>query len=159
MKYRYLFTIFVVLFLFYSCEDGLAPRNADQKSFLNGKIIFKNHLPKDSIEAIRGVAFTKMPDSNIIADVMQGYAYFNFESLPIGQDTIDFSFEITKTPVDLLYIAAIMQTDTSIFSQRVIGVYTETGDKTKHSALKIQPGKSYNVVIDVDFNDLPPMPF
>ncbi len=159
MKYINVFAFFVLTIMFYSCEDGLAPRKSDEKSFLNGKIIFKNHLPKDSAEAIRAIAFTKIPDSNIIAEVMQGNAYFNFESLPIGVDTIDFSFEITKTPVDLPYIAAIMQTDTSIFSQRVIGVYTETGDKTKFSTLKIQKGKTYSIIINVDFNDLPPMPF
>ncbi len=153
-----LFLLIIVLII-NSCDGGLAPRTLEDKSFLNGKIIFKNHLPTDSVKAIRAVAFMKQPDSSIINDILQGNAYFNFETLPIGVDTVDFSFEIVNAPVNLVYIAAIMQTDTNIFSQRVIGVYTETGDKTKASTLNVQKGKSYNVRIDVDYNNLPPMPF
>ncbi len=151
--------IILIAFLAFACDGGLSPRDPDAKSFLKGKIVFLNHLPTDSVKAIRAAAFKKIPDSSIINDVLAGNAYFNFESLSLGQDTVDFSFEIVDAPVKLFYIAAVMQYDTSLFSQRVVGVYTESGDKNKHSSLTIERGRTYNIKIEVDYNNLPPNQF
>ena len=149
----------MIAFLLFACDGGLAPRDPEAKSFLNGKIIFLNKSTPDSIVAIRAAAFKKIPDSSIINDVLSGNAYFNFESLPLDKDTVEFSFEVVDAPVKLHYIAAVMQYDTSLFSQKVVGVYTETGDKNKYSSLTIERGRTYNIQIEVDFKNLPPNPF
>ncbi|MBX3043567.1 MAG: hypothetical protein KIT33_03360 [Candidatus Kapabacteria bacterium] len=152
-----------ILFIVSSCDGGLAPRKESDKSVLNGKIKFvkgnDNWPPEDSVFAIRAAAFKEMPDSNIILAILGGNAYFTGESLPMYQDSINFTFDITEAPVNLVYIVAVWQYTPDILSQRVIGVYTETGDKTKASQLMIEKGNTYNIEIEVDFDDLPPMPF
>jgi len=146
-----------------SCDGGLEPLASDQKSFLEVKLNFVNGKdnwpPKDSLYAIRVAAFKKFPDSSIINDIVAGNAYFTFETLPLEVDTSSANFEISPTPVNLVYIAAVQQYDSLITSQRVIGIYTITGDNTKYSNLQIERGKKYSVNINIDFDNLPPMPF
>ena len=159
---RILFVIFTVMFIA-ACDGGLAPRPESEKSFLNGTIRFvkgiENWPPQDSVFGIRAAAFKEMPDSNIIQAILSGNAYFTGESLPMFTDSVNFSFEISDAPVKLVYIVAVWQNTTDILSQRVIGVYTISGNKSEHSELNIEKGDSYNINIDVDFDDLPPMPF
>lgn len=160
MKYI-LISIFIILLS--SCDGGLEPLGVEQKSILDVSLKFvdsdKNWPPQDSILALRVAAFKKMPDSSIINDIIAGNAYFDFTSLPLFVDSAGTRFEITDAPVDLVYIAAVQQFDSLITSQRVVGIYTVTGDKTKPSQLKVEKGKNYSINIDIDFNNLPPMPF
>lgn len=159
---RILFSI-TILFLIISCDGGLEPPKESDKSFLNGTIRFvkgtENWPPQDSLFGIRAAAFKAMPDSNIIGAILSGDAYFTGSSLPFYQDSLNFSFDITDAPVNLVYIVAVWQYTDDILSQRVIGVYTTSGDKTQSSQLMIEKGQTYNITIDVDFDDLPPMPF
>lgn len=160
MKYFFLILTFIVIS---SCDGGLAPTPASEKSYLKGSIKFvkgiENWPSEDSIFAVRAAAFKTMPDSNIILSILSGQAYFTGESLPMFTDSANFSFEISDAPVNIVYIVVVMQFTSDILSQRVIGVYTTNGDKTKNSELFIEKGKSYDISIEVDFDDLPPMPF
>ncbi len=155
--------ILILLILFSSCDGGLEPLSKDKRSYLNIGIKYingkNNWPPKDSVIAIRAVAFKKFPDSSIIIDVLQGNAYFTFESLPLFVDSASTTFEILDAPVKLYYIAIVQQYDSLITSQRVIGVYSKSGNKNEFSDLYIEQGKNYNILIEVDFDNLPPMPF
>lgn len=161
MKYIKIIALLVILLT--SCDGGLAPVPATEKSTLSGTIRFINGIgnwpPQDSVFAIRAAAFKEIPDSNIILSILSGNAYFTGESLPMFTDSVNFNFDISEAPVNLKYIVAVWQYTSDIMSQRVIGVYTLSGDKTQNSELLIEKGKSYNINIDVDFDDLPPMPF
>ena len=154
-----LLTVFLIL----SCESGLSPVGGDQRSYLEVKLNYvkgvSNWPPQDSVFGIRIAAFKKMPDSNIIADIIAGNAYFTIESQPMYVDSSSYTFEIKDAPQQLLYIAAVQQYDSLIFSQRVIGVYSVSGNKKEHSPLLVEKGKKYKINIDIDFKDLPPMPF
>ncbi len=160
MKY---FFLFFTIILLASCDGGLAPTPASEKSYIKGSIKFvkgiENWPSSDSVFAIRAAAFKTMPDSNIILSILSGQAYFTGESLPMFTYSTNFSFEISEAPINIVYIVVVWQFTSDILSQRVIGVYTTNGDKTKNSELYIEKGKSYDISIDVDFDDLPPMPF
>ncbi len=146
------------------CDEGLAPKKVSEKSFLSGTLIFvggKSAWPPDSITAVRVAAFINYPftgSNGIMEEILKGNAYLTMESLPLYIDSANFSIEITKPPVLLKYIGVARQLDSNISSQQVIGIYTETGDKTKPSSLMIELGKSYNIRIEVDFKNLPPQP-
>jgi hypothetical protein len=153
----------ITLLLFAACDGGLEPTGIGDKTFLNGTLHFvggPDAWPEDSTYAVRVAAFKALPDSNILEGIQNGEVYFTLFSLPLEVDTASFSFEIEDAPVNIVYIAAVRQEDsTDIFQQRVIGIYSETGNKLEPSELFIEKGRTYNVDIEVDFNDFPPMPF
>ncbi len=161
--------IIVILSLLISCQEGLKPdieNSTEIKSKLNGRIIYKGGKEKfpDSSKCfgIYVVAFKSFPrdSANIINEILSGNAYLKFESLPYPADSSDFDIEIPDPPVNIEYLVVAMQTDSvNIQSQRAIGVYTETGDNTKPSTIKILPRDSIFVKIFVDFDNLPPQPF
>lgn len=163
MKFINLFVVIISIFFVISCDGGLEPLPLNQKTILSGTINYikgKDHWPlQDSVLAIRVAAFKKLPDSSIIGEIISGNAYFTQESLPLNVDSSNFSFEIKDAPVNLAYIAVVQQFDSLITSQKVIGIYTVTGDKTKPSQLSVEKGKTFSIKIDVDFDNLPPMPF
>jgi hypothetical protein len=150
--------------LFGGCNEGLAPKQASQKSYLNGTLIFKggkDPWPQDSVIAVRVAAFKNYPfsgSSGIMQEILNGNAYFTPESLPLFVDSASFSIEITSPPVLLKYIGAALQLDSNILDQRVIGVYTESGDNTHPSTIFVEEGKTYDIRIMIDFNKLPPQP-
>jgi hypothetical protein len=167
MKYVQILPTLSVLILvlsLISCDGGLAPKPESEKSFLTGTVVYKqgkaNWPPADSILAVRAVAFKKYPDSTgILNDIISGNAYFTLNSMPLFVDSSLFSFEITDTPTELVYIAAVQQYDSLLTSQKVIGLYNVSSEKHTPSRLYIEPGKTYHITIEVDFDDLPPMPF
>lgn len=158
IKYSLILLIFLV-----SCDGGLAPINKEDKANLEVKLNFvkgiSNWPPLESFKALRVACFTKMPDSNIMHEILSGNAYFNLESLPMYVDTTSVNFEIKIIPTEFKYIAAIQQYDTLITAQKVIGIYSTTGDNTKPSTLLIDKKINYSINIDIDFDNLPPMPF
>lgn len=151
------FTLFII-----SCDGGLTIKSESEKTFLNGIIKFKdgknNWPPADSLFALRVIAFKNPPDSNIIATILTGGAYFTEESLAMNIDSANFSIEIKDPPVNLVYIAAIIQTSATITEQKVVGIYSLNNNHTS-SEIYIEKGKKYNIQINVDFENLPPMPF
>jgi hypothetical protein len=163
MKFVNYFLLIIFVFFVISCDGGLEPLPLNQKTMLNGTIKYikgKDYWPPiDSVIAVRVVAFKKLPDSSIIGEIINGNAYFTPDPLPMNVDSSNFSFEIKDAPVNLVYIAVVQQLDSIITSQKVIGIYSITGDKTKPSQLSVEKGKTLNINIDVDFDNLPPMPF
>jgi hypothetical protein len=157
-----IFLLLTASTILYSCSGGLEPIGEKGKSYLTGTITYINGkdgwMPADSVIAVRVAAFKQFPSENIIAEVLIGNAVFT-DTLPRFVDNAVFSLEIEEPPVNLSYIVVVLQYDEIITSQMPIGVYTLTGDKTKPDSLDIEIGKTYNIEIEVDFNNLPPMPF
>jgi hypothetical protein len=164
MKNKLLISILFFIVLFTSCNEGLAPAGPVPKSYLKGLITYvggKDKWTKDSVYAIRVAAFKNYPfldTNNIMLEILSGQAYFTLEPLPKRVDTAGFSLEIPDSPREIKYIGVAMQYDSSLFSQRVIGIYTETGDRTKPSAIFIEKGKSAFVNLIVNWDSLPPQP-
>ncbi|HRP02618.1 MAG TPA: hypothetical protein PLE30_08230 [Candidatus Kapabacteria bacterium] len=156
-------TIVVCIIFLFSCDGGLEPTKYKDNAILDVSLNFvdsnSNWPSKDSLYAIRVAAFKKMPDSSIINDIISGNAYFDFNSLPLYIDSSGTRFIIKDAPVNLVYIAAVQQYDSLLTAQRVIGIYTVSGDKTKPSSITINPGQYYSITINVDFNNVPPMPY
>lgn len=160
MKFRVIL-LFIFGILLISCEGGLKPE-PEGKSYLKGEIIYKdgnkNWPTSDSLFDLRVVAFKNFPPSDVFQEVLSGSAYFTNDSLPYYVDKTDFILEISDSPVELKYIA-IAQQYGGILEWKAIGVYTESGDNTKHSSVFIDKGETKVIQILVDFNNLPPQPF
>ncbi len=146
-----------------ACDEGLAPSEKEQKTYLNGIVRYvngkNNWPPTDSCFAVRVVAFKSYPPQNIIKELSEGNAYFTLSSLPLFVDSSDFSLEIKNAPVELKYIVASLQYTNDLTSQKVIGVWSVNDNKFEPSGINIEKGKSYSIEINVDFNELPPQPF
>lgn len=151
--------IIVALFIFIACDGGLEPAPVASKSYIKGRIHYKGDWPRpDSIFDLRAVAFKNFPPANLLTEIMSGQAYFLQDSLPYYMDSTDFILEIPDPPVTLKYIA-IAQRYGDLFSWRAVGVYTITGNQSENATIEVEPGKTYNIDINVDFNNLPPQPF
>lgn len=167
MLKTYLFIICLTA-LFTACNEGLKPEleNADLagKGFIKGTIIVKDGLngwkkSKDSIFAVRVAGFLDNPPSDIINSVLNGKAYLNSDTIALYQDSTIFYIPINDSPKTIQYLGVALQYSKSSFlTQRVIGVYTETGDNTKPSAIEVTPFDTVNVRIYIDFENLPPQP-
>jgi hypothetical protein len=156
MKYIFLLLIFLI-----SCQEGLEPKLIPN-SYIGGIITFKggsNSWP-DTVTALRVVAFKNDNPEVFFEEIAQGNAYFDFASLPIRVDSIEWKINIPDPPVELKYIAVALQPTSDILKQIVVGVYTISGDKTLPSWVKVDIGDTFNNLnIEVDFDDLPPQPF
>lgn len=172
MKYLFASISVIVLFVLAACDGGLEPPDPSaglQTAYLKGTIRFVGgseawpspaaNPEQDSVYEVRLVAFKVFPPEDIIYEILSGNAYVT-DALDRFVDTINFSIEIEEVPQELQYIAVAQQFDSSLFSDwRVIGVFTESGDKTDHTKLNVDEKKIYNLDIEVDWDDLPPQPF
>ena len=159
VKLLYITLIFTSII---SCNEGLSPPILVPKSYISGKITYKDGLinwpPNDSVKAIRVVAFKNYPPKDIVNEIIQGNAFFT-DTLPLYVDSSSYLIEIKTLPVELPYIVAVQNYGT-IMEWRAIGVYTLTGDNTKPTKLSVAAGMIYNKIdITVDFKNLPPQPF
>jgi hypothetical protein len=175
MKYQIfkLSSVLGLLLLMYGCGEGLAPNNTqspENKTYLTGTIRYVGgkdgwQYVQDSLAHIRVVGFKTYPDSaGIIRDILAGNVYITpkviTETLPFNVDSSTYSLEFTDVPVTLLYLAAVQQYGADLTKQqRVIGIYSLTGDPTKPSSIVVEKGKLNRADIDVDFRNLPPQPF
>lgn len=156
----------LLIFILYSCDMGLAPKEPSKKSYISGEISYKGGKdkwpPADSVIEIRLVAFKNFPlsdSSSILRELSDGNAYFTLDTLPRFVEKSNYSLEITDPPVLLKYIA-VAQRYGNLFQWRVIGVYSEAGDSLKPLSVMVNPGDSLiNINIEVDFQNLPPQPF
>lgn len=157
-----------LIFNILGCGEGLSPEpkeNIIKDSHLIGKIIYLGGKAKfpdtNSIYGIYAAAFKKYPkdSSGLLNEVLAGNVYLNLSSLPYPADSSEFDLTIADAPINIEYIAVSMQYDTLLEAQRIIGVFTESGDNTKPSQLSIDKGKDYYIKIIVDFDNLPPQPF
>ncbi|MBI3258366.1 MAG: hypothetical protein HYZ54_02630 [Ignavibacteriae bacterium] len=161
--------IFCIIISLVSCNAGLEPNNSHSpigKTYLSGTITYKGgkdnwKFAKDSIVSIRVVAFKHYPDSSgILNDILSGNAFFTTESLPFFVDSSSYSIEIAALRVELLYIGVAQQYGADLTKQqRVIGLYTLSGDNTKPSSITVEKDKINRADIFVDFENLPPQPF
>jgi hypothetical protein len=164
-----LFFFLISVIFVNGCQEGLSPKPniiINSVSYVNGMIIFKGGKAKfpdsSSCYGIYVAAFKDFPKDSLgfLGEVLKGNVYVKFKSLPYPADSNEFSIEIKDAPVDLQYIVVAMQTDSvNIQAQRAIGVYTLTGDNKVPSAISVAKGKTYNIIINVDFDNLPPQPF
>ncbi len=169
MKYLYQILLLCFFLIISACQEGLKPDVYEEiptTSYLTGTVEFVGGLDKfpdsSKVFGIYVAGFKEFPkdSSGIISEIMKGNVYLKFESLPYPSDSAEFSLEIKDAPVNIEYLAVSMQYDsTKIDAQRVIGVYTLTGDNTMPTALQIEKGKTYIVRIKVDWDNIPPQPF
>jgi hypothetical protein len=156
--------IFLGLILF-SCTGGLEPHDGTiPKSYFAGKITYKGGKEswpnKDSVLAIRVVAFKVYPPKDIITEIASGNAFYTLLSLPLFVDSSSYRIDIPNPPVEIKYIAVALQYTSDLLSQMAVGVYAVNGNKNEPSSLLITRGKFFdNVDIEVDFKNLPPQPF
>lgn len=163
------YLLIVSLLIFTSCNGGLEPNNTHSpigKTYLTGIITYKGgkanwKFAQDSVVAIRVVAFKHYPDSSgILKDILTGNAFFTPTSLAFNVDSSLYSIEIPELPVEIVYIGVAQQYGADLTKQqRVIGVYSITGDNTKPSSIIIERDKLNRADIIVDFENLPPQPF
>ena len=158
-KNYYFIYIFFLLSTLMSCDRGLEPE-PDTTSYVNGMIHYvdnyDNWLAADSIKDLRVVAFKNFPPTSVLEEVLSGRAYFTNQSLPTFVDSSEFSLEIADAPVTLNYIAVVQQFG-EIMDWRVVGLYSI--EKDSAAVLEVKQGKTYNIQINVDFENLPKQPF
>ncbi len=155
----------VSFLLFPACDGGLeAPK--DSRTGLAGTVRYLGGAeawpPADSIFDVRVVAFQNYPPENILVELLGGTAFFTPDSLPYFAQESEFLIELNDPlPERIEYLVVALQNGPSATSDWLaVGVYTESGDHSEPSALRIQPGTIIdNLVINVDFANLPPQPF
>ena len=161
----------LIAMLLVSCSEGLAPPEPSLKkgpAFIKGTIMYKGgkdswSLDTDSAFAIRAAAFTQFPLSDsagIVNELLNGRAFISgFTSLPTYVDSSNFEIQIPEAPATIKYIGIAKQVSVDLNAQKVVGIYTLSGDNTKPTQLEIQPGDTIFIRIIVDFASLPPQPF
>jgi len=153
--------LFVFLFSGLLGCGGLEPIPEAEKTMIYGTVVFKNGSerwpPADSVKDFRVVAFLDYPPKDIIGDVLSGRATFTQESLPTFVDSLNFSIEITQTPLEFKYIAAAWNYGT-IMEWKTAGVYSETKNPKNPSSIILNNGDRKKIRIYVDFDSLPPQP-
>jgi len=169
IKYKYQILLLLSFTIFISCQEGLKPEAYEEiptTSALAGVVEFlggKEKFPDSSkVFGVHVAAFKKFPkdSSGILPEILKGNVYVNLTSYSYPADSIEFSIDIKDAPVNLEYIVVSMQTvKDTVNSQRVIGVYTLSGDNTQPSQLMIDRAKKYFIRIKVDWDNLPPQPF
>jgi len=163
---KYFILILLSILLFSSCNKGLDPTEIKLPSYLRGRITYLGGAPKwppdSTVKAIRVFAIQPQPkyDSTGVFNMISAGKLFwsNLLATFVSNDT--FSVEIPYPPVVINYLAVVQNWGT-IAQWRVVGVYTITGDNTKHSSIQVlDRGRNYDSLnIIVDFDNLPPQPF
>ncbi|MCX8011445.1 MAG: hypothetical protein N3A61_09855 [Ignavibacteria bacterium] len=163
---KYIFVI-SLMWVFISCEHGIAPKPELPKTGFGGKIIFKNQWPKD-IFSTRVVAFRdtiKTPaDFNIFNIV------YVSDSIPYGVGEFNYSTETSRIfpPNEMFdgvfkYICvaqSIIPGEPLVRDAwRVAGIYYSNGDTTKYGSIEVKKNTFVkNVDIKVDFQNPPVQP-
>ncbi len=163
---------FVCLFLgclLVSCNEGLEPAFVSStqqtgSAYIKGTLIIKNGISgwndsKDSVYAVRVAAFVDNPPSNIVQSLLSGTAYLSSDSIELFTDSSTFIVEIPDPPKTIRYLGAALQyKKNDIFAQRVIGLYTPSGDVNLPGIVELKPRDTAIVRIMIDFANLPPQP-
>lgn len=141
-----------------ACDGGLKP---PPESYLRGKITYVGGVDSwpsaDSVTTMRLVAFKNPNPTDIVAEVLSDNIYFVELENFVAES--EFEILIPDAPVNIGYIAVAWQFSESFFDQLAVGVYTESGDKTKPTPIRIELGDDKTINIEVDFSNLPPQPF
>jgi hypothetical protein len=152
--------IFVLIFLFLvSCDKGLEPLDVAKTANLNVNISFVNDWPKkDSVFGFRVAAFKLPPSESLLGEISNGNATISDLLLDYDIKTTNVQFIYKDLPIDLQYIVVAWQYESSLTSQRIVGVYNKS-NKSEPGTVKLNYGDAVNIDIEVDWNDFPPQPF
>lgn len=155
--------ILLSVFFILSCQEGLDPTSQNEESYLKGKVVVisgAESWPKpDSALELRVVGFKEYPPQDLFNEIISNNAFIS-DSLPRFVDTIPFQLKIEKPPVEIRYLVAALRYGT-IFDWKVIGVYSdEMNYERKPKVIFVPKGKVLeNIIILVDFRNLPKQPF
>jgi hypothetical protein len=158
----YLISIFLLMIS--ACNHGLSPKEneSSQLAQISGAIFYQN-WPADSLFDLRLVVFEHYPPENILNEVLLGRAtvYPDLGELPLPfyVDTTFFWLEID--PGTYEYIAVAQQYGPEITSDwRAVGQYNTIPGDSLPTPITVNSGELLdNIIIYVDFDDLPPQPF
>jgi hypothetical protein len=169
MKKLILITFFWAV-LALRCDKGLAPQ-AETTTFtgISGTIFFQNWPPADSLVDLRLVAFKKFQPKftaqdifiQILSDPPEAFTYPGLSDttrIPADVDKFDFDFELPAGTYEYLVVAHRYGPDI-LADWQAAGQYDVDADSLP-SPITVTEGKVIqNVLISVDFHDLPMQPF
>ncbi|MCX6147100.1 MAG: hypothetical protein NTW25_07590 [Candidatus Kapabacteria bacterium] len=154
-----------ILILLVSCNAGLEPPQAVTvfSPAISGKIVYTNGLnnwpPIDSLKGMRIFFFKEFPDTaSILNDITKGNVIFSDSTLPINVSQTNFIQYLKETPVTFKYIAVGQNFSSSLLDWRVVGLYSDD-NKTPKAIIIGKDSSAKNIIINVDFKNLPPQPF
>lgn len=148
-----------------ACNEGLHPNESEiryGKGTIKGLLVVKGGKQgwlksKDSVYSVRAVGFLDNPPKDIVGSILSGKAYINLDSIALFQDSTFFYIDVNDSPKTINYLGIALQySKNNLFTQRVIGVYSSSGDNNKPSPINVVPFDTVSVRIDVDFENLPP---
>ena len=158
--------LFPLSFLLLSCDKGLSPDLADEKSGFGGTITFSGEWDPASKQT-HVVAFNdpllSIDDFNVF-----NLSYVS-ESIPNGSNSYNYTTNNTEAlisvivPGEVAYIAVAQSLRDTITLNRadwvVIGLYYSPNDNVNPGKINIEEGKYLeNINIHCDFNNPPPQP-
>jgi hypothetical protein len=160
-----LLTTLVLAWAILSCDEGLAPRsdNLAIQTGIAGTVLFENWPAPDSLVDLRLVAFRTFPPENIFVEVISGQAFAypaigDTTRIPLYVDQYDFQFELPAGEYGYLVVA--QQYGDDLFSDwRAVGQYDLDSDSLPSPLEVIENQVTRNIIIGVDFNNLPIQPF
>jgi|SRR5271169_1587643 len=151
--------IVLLMFVFVSCDQGLAPVSLSvPPSGIRGFVFFNHWPPADSVVDLRLAALKNPPTLNLINEVLQGEAQFTNTLSPYGADSI--AYTLILTPGKYVYIGVAQQFGPNIQQDwRVVGVYHAVGESMNPDSVTVPADSIVNGInVYVDFNNIPPQP-
>ena len=141
------------------CGDGLSPEMG-LVGFEGAVTVASAFPPTDSVLTLRVVAARSYPPKDILSEYLAGRLIFS-DALTYNARTQSYTILQSDLTGVFEYVCIAQQYGPNPFSQwRVVGVYSLSGDKARHSPIDLGSGRFLRGIdIAVDFYDLPPQPF
>jgi hypothetical protein len=163
---RALKIIFFSILIVISCDEGLSPDLAEEKSGFGGTVSFIGDWNPE-INQTHVVAFKNPLIS--VDDFNVFNLSFVSEAIPNGTKSYDYSTNDTSAlisviePGEIAYIAVAQSLRDTITLNRkdwiVIGLFYSENDSTNPGKINVNQGQFIeNINIDCDFNNPPPQP-
>ena len=156
----------ILLVFLVSCDPGLTLPQGE-KPGIAGTITFQGPWPPaDSLHDLRIIASPIFPidtaKTNLMFLVLQGviqvYPALAESGLPFNVASITYEFPLPRG--EYKYVAVFQQYASSLVAWRPVGVYTGGKPGFKPVSIKIDGTELIrDISIDVDFRNLPPLPF
>ncbi|MBM4168322.1 MAG: hypothetical protein FJ215_04105 [Ignavibacteria bacterium] len=160
-----IFSILPLVFLV-ACDPGLTLPEETQPG-IAGTIVFQGPWPPaDSLHDLRVIASPIFPidttKTNLMFLVLQGiiqvYPALGESGLPYDVSAIDYEFRLPRG--EYKYVAVFQQYASSLVAWRPVGVYTAGKAGFTPVAIRIDGNEMLRgISINVDFRNLPPLPF
>ena len=153
--------LFVSLFHFQGCDQGLSPESAATHGpvyGISGTVYFANWPPSDSVLDLRVVSFKNFPSQDIIDEVLQGRAGYTETLQPYGADSLRYTLLLSPIPPGAFaYTVVAQRFGPNIRADwKAVGEYYANGD-TSGPGIIIVPADSIlpGADIRVDFRKPP----